>query len=60
MPWKVVSILWPAMVSALLPLELGEVVARLPRLAERLAHFDAGARVSADRSRPRQVGASAS
>jgi len=57
MPWKVVSILWPAIVAALLPLELEEVTRRLPQLLVRLAHLDAegDARANADRSRPRQV-----
>ena len=57
MPWKVVSILWPAVVAALLPLELAELVARLPRIVVRLARLDAdgGARAWDDRSRPRQL-----
>jgi hypothetical protein len=57
MPWKVVSILWPAIVAALLPLELAEVARRLPRLLLRLERLDAegDARAFDDRSRPRQV-----
>lgn len=57
MPWKVVSILWPAVIAALLPLELAELIARLPRLVVRLARLDAdgGALADHDRSRPRQL-----
>ena len=57
MPWKVVSILWPTIVSALLPLELGELVALLPQLSARLQRLDRAkdARAPDDRSRPRQV-----
>lgn len=57
MPWKVVSILWPTMVAALLPLELPDVIARLPHLIQRLAALDAAADDLSDddRSRPRQV-----
>jgi len=49
--------LWPAIVAALLPLELAEVVTRLPRLIARLARLDAdgGGRAVHDRSRPRQL-----
>lgn len=57
MPWKLTTILWPAIVAALLPLELSELVARLPRLIARLAALDAEAegRAPHDRSRPRQL-----
>jgi hypothetical protein len=49
--------LWPAIVAALLPLELAEVVTRLPRLVARLARLgaDRGARALDDRSHPRQL-----
>lgn len=60
MPWKVISIVWPAIVAALLPLDLSNVVARLPHLITRLHALDGGDRVQDhpldhDRSRPRQV-----
>ncbi len=59
MPWKITTVLWPAIVAALLPLELAELVSRLPRLIARLAALDAdgGDRAPDDRSQPRQVGA---
>jgi hypothetical protein len=59
MPWKLASILWPAIVAALLPLELAELAERLPRLISRLAALDrvGHARAFNDRSRPRQVDA---
>lgn len=57
MPWKVASILWPAIVAALLPLELADVVKRLPRILARLAAIDAegDGRAGDDRARPHQV-----
>lgn len=57
MPWKAVSIVWPAIVAALLPLSLAELIAHLPGILKRLAALDAGsdARRQEDRSRPRQV-----
>jgi hypothetical protein len=57
MPWKVMTIVWPAIVAALLPLELRDVIARLPSLIERLAALDAdgNCRAQNDRSRPHQV-----
>jgi hypothetical protein len=57
MPWKITTILWPAIVGALLPLELAELIDRLPRLIARLAALDAVGqdRAPDDRSRPRQV-----
>jgi hypothetical protein len=57
MPWKVASIVWPAIVAALLPLELAAVVKHLPHLLARLAALDAvgSDRSTADRSRPRQI-----
>jgi hypothetical protein len=59
MPWKLTSILWPAIVAALLPLELAALVKRLPDLIARLTALDAegDARARDDRSRPRQVDA---
>lgn len=57
MPWKVVSIVWPAIVAALLPLDLRDVIAGLPSITERLAKLTGydRARTDHDRSRPRQV-----
>ena len=57
MPWKAVSLLWPAIVAALLPLDLATIIARWPRLLARLAALDVAPRHDAyqDRSRPRQV-----
>jgi hypothetical protein len=57
MPWHVVSIVWPAIVAALLPLDLANVIARLPYIITRLRAL---ARVDDhqpdhERSRPRQV-----
>jgi hypothetical protein len=55
----VTSIVWPAIVAALLPLELRDLVTRLPHL---LKHLSTCARVEHqpnddddDRSHPRQV-----
>jgi hypothetical protein len=57
MPWKAVSILWPAIVAALMPLELANLVARFPRILARLSALDEeGDHLAAgDRSRPRQL-----
>lgn len=60
MPWKAVSMLWPAIVAALLPLDLATLLQRWPRLMNRLAAMDApidpiDPTASDDRSRPRQV-----
>lgn len=57
MPWKVVSIMWPAMVAALLPLDLADVTARLPHIIARLAALGSENRHTpdGDRSRPHQV-----
>lgn len=57
MPWKTVSMLWPAILAALLPLDLRTLVARLPRLLARLAALDdvGQQRATEDRARPRQV-----
>lgn len=57
MPWKVVSILWPAIVAALLPLDLRALVSRLPQLLVHFAAMDAPRhdRARSDRSRSRQV-----
>lgn len=57
MPWNTVSILWPAIVAALLPLDLATLIDRLPRVLARLDAIDAALdnRADDDRSRPRQV-----
>jgi hypothetical protein len=57
MPWKAVSILWPAIVAALQPLDLATLLLRWPRLMKRMAALDAPIDPTAlhDRSRPRQV-----
>jgi hypothetical protein len=56
MPWKVVSIVWPAIVAALLPLDLANVIFHLPHIITRLHVLDAQKRRAADdRSRPHQV-----
>lgn len=57
MPWKVVSVMWPAIIAALLPLDLRTLVQRLPKLLARLAAMDTPGndRAGNDRSRPRQV-----
>ena len=49
--------LWPAVVAALLPITLHDLLARLPRILLRLDQADApGAdRADDDRSRPRQI-----
>jgi len=57
MPWKATTILWPALVAALMPLDLAAVLKRFPRLLARLATLDPEGddRSDDDRSRPRQV-----
>jgi hypothetical protein len=57
MPWKSVSILWPAIVAALQPLDLPTLLQRWPRLMKRLAAMQAPIDPTAldDCSRPRQV-----
>jgi len=57
MPWKVVSIVWPTLVAALLPLDLAEVIVSLPHILMRLAAIDGEDEhlEDDDRSRPRQV-----
>lgn len=57
MPWKAVSIVWPAIVAALLPLDLTRVIACLPNLIARLAALGSDNRHTpdGDRSRPHQV-----
>ena len=49
--------MWPALVAALLPLDLAAAIARLPAMLVRLAALDADGkyRSDADRSKPRQV-----
>lgn len=57
MPWKAVSLLWPAIIAALLPLDLATIINRWPHLLARLASLDSEPSKDArqDRSRPRQV-----
>ena len=57
MPWKATSILWPALVAALMPLDLANVIRRFPRILARLAALDPEGDFLADndRSRPRQL-----
>jgi hypothetical protein len=57
MPWKVTTLVWPALVAALLPLDLSDLLGRLPHIIARLAALDAerGRRAPDDRSRPRQI-----
>jgi hypothetical protein len=57
MPWKAVSLLWPAVVAALMPLDLAALCQRFPKILARLAMLDAEGHQLADedRSRPRQV-----
>lgn len=57
MPWTVASIVWPALVAALLPLSLADVIKRLPNVLDRFAAMqNEGDDVADDdRSRPRQL-----
>lgn len=57
MPWKAVSLLWPALVAALMPLDLAALFQRFPRILARLAALDAEGDHLADedRSRPHQL-----
>jgi hypothetical protein len=57
MPWKVVSIVWPTIVAALLPLDLPDVISRLPSIVARLAALDVRRKRNPDhdRSQPHQV-----
>lgn len=57
MPWKAVSLLWPAIAAALSPLDLTTLLHRWPRLMQRLAAMQPAIDPTAlhDRSRPRQV-----
>jgi hypothetical protein len=57
MPWKVVTIIWPVLVAALLPLDLPRALARLPAILARLDALDADGdyRHERDRSKPHQV-----
>lgn len=57
MPWTTFRILWPAIVAALLPLDLPTLIARLPSLLRRLAALDVVGehRSASDRSRPRRI-----
>ncbi|MCW5831698.1 MAG: hypothetical protein KIS78_04495 [Labilithrix sp.] len=56
-PWKLVSILWPIIVSALLPAGLRDVLLQLPDIALslRLADGEGPDRCVDDRSAPRQL-----
>ena len=56
-PWKLVSLLWPANIGALLPLALHDLLARLPRILRRLDEADepGDCHVDSDRSRPCQI-----
>lgn len=51
------TLVWPVLVAALLPLDLTNAIARLPRILARLAAIDAEGerRNQKDRSRPHQV-----
>jgi len=40
-PWKLTAILWPMIVSALIPIHLAETVKRLPEIADLLDSMDA-------------------
>ena len=55
MPWAVVTILWPALVAALQPLELAELVGHLPDIITRHAKSERGDTAAKGRSHPRQV-----
>jgi hypothetical protein len=57
MPWKATTILWPALVAALMPLDLAAILKRFPRILARLAALDPEGddRSDDDRSRPRQL-----
>ena len=48
-PWKITGIVWLAIVSALLPLRLHEIEAKLPNICRRLESYDAEVAVSAPR-----------
>jgi hypothetical protein len=50
-----VSILWPVLVAALLPLNVHNIAAHLPNLLTRIAAMDGKRRAQRDRSRPHQV-----
>lgn len=57
MPWKVTTILWPAIVAALMPLELADVIKHFPDILSRLEALDAEGHdlAESDRSRPHQL-----
>lgn len=48
-PWMITTILWPAIVAAIIPLSLQATIGALPKIAERLAKLSYGA--------PRQIDA---
>lgn len=58
-PWKLVSMLWPIIVSALLPSGLRDVLDQLPAIALSLRHADCDGpdRSDDDRTAPRQLDA---
>jgi hypothetical protein len=49
-PWKLTAILWPMMISALMPIRLAEAAEHLPGIADLLDEMDAA-------DRPQQVSA---
>lgn len=57
MPWTTVSIFWPAIIAALLPLDLTSLIDRWPQIFTRLAALNVIDKTipQKDRSRPRQV-----
>jgi hypothetical protein len=44
-PWKLTAILWPMMISALMPIRLAEAAERLPGIADLLDEMDAADRL---------------
>lgn len=48
-PWKVTSIVWPAIVSALMPLSLAELVPKLLDITRRLGGYDSQVAIRAPR-----------
>jgi hypothetical protein len=56
MPWKATCILWPALVAALLPLDLWTLIARWPNILARLDALDRQPDAfDISRARPRKV-----
>ena len=56
-PWKLTRILWPAVVAALFPLGLRDLLKRLPHMLRHLQDIDEPDEWlrEPDRSRPRQI-----